>query len=60
MRWPPPVAVVYVIVLYLLGASYKSTFAINLEKIDERAQSAHDAFPEQFKTGHGYEELRRI
>ena len=47
-------AVLYAIVLFLLAASYKSTFGINIEKMDEWAKSAHDAFPDQFKTTHGY------
>jgi hypothetical protein len=49
-------AVVYAIALFLLGASYKSTFGINIEKMDEWAKSAHEAFADQFKTTHGYEE----
>jgi hypothetical protein len=43
-------AVVYAIVLFLLAASYKSTFGINIEKMNEWAKSAHDAFPDQFNT----------
>jgi hypothetical protein len=49
-------AVVYAVVLFLLIASYKSTFGINIEKMDEWAKSAHDSFSHQFKTTHGYEE----
>jgi len=49
-------AVVYAVVLFLLIASYKSTFGINIEKMDEWAKSAHDSFSRQFKTTHGYEE----
>ena len=49
-------AVVYAIVLFLLAASYQSTFGINMEKMDEWAKSAYDAFPDQFKTTHGDEE----
>ena len=49
-------AVVYAIVLLLLAGSYKSTFEINIDKMDEWAKSAHLAFPDQFKTTHGYEE----
>jgi hypothetical protein len=49
-------AVVYAIVLFLLAASYKSTFGINIQKMDEWAKSAHDAFPDLFKTTHGYED----
>lgn len=47
-------AVVYAIILILLAASYKSTFGVNVAKMDEWATSAHESFPEQFKTGHGY------
>ena len=43
-------AVVYTIVLFSLAASYKSTFGINIEKMNEWAKSAHDAFPDQFNT----------
>lgn len=49
-------AVVYAVVLFLLAASYKATFRINIEKMDEWAKSAHNAFPDQFKTTHGYDE----
>ncbi len=49
-------AVVYAVVLFLIAASYKSTFGINLATMDKWAQSAHDAFPEQFNPGHGYGE----
>jgi hypothetical protein len=49
-------AVVYAIVLFLLAASYKSTFEINLATMDKWARSAHDAFPEQFNPAHGYGE----
>lgn len=49
-------AVVYTVVLFLLAASYKSTLGINIAKMDEWAKSAHGAFPDQFKTTHGYKE----
>jgi hypothetical protein len=49
-------AVVYAVVLFLLAASYKSTFRINLATMDKWARSAHDAFPEQFNPSHGYGE----
>ena len=49
-------AVLYAVALFLLIASYKSTFGINIEKMDEWAKSAHDSFSRQFKTTHGYEE----
>jgi hypothetical protein len=49
-------AVLYAIVLFLLIASYKSTFGINIKKMDEWAKSAHDSFSRQFKTKYGYEE----
>jgi hypothetical protein len=49
-------AVVYVLVLFLLAASYKSTFGINLATMDKWARSAHDTFPEQFNPAHGYGE----
>lgn len=48
-------AAVYATMLFLLAASYKSTFGINIEKMDQWAQSAHDSFPDQFETTHGYE-----
>jgi hypothetical protein len=48
-------AIVYAVVLFLLGASYKSTFGINLRKMDKWAKSARDAFPDQFNTTHGYQ-----
>ena len=54
LAWP--MAVVYAIVIYLLAASYKSTFAIHIEKMDEWAKSAVDSFSHQFKTTHGYEQ----
>jgi len=41
-------AVVYVIVLSLLLASYKSSFGITVEKMDEWATSAQKAFSGQF------------
>jgi len=49
-------AVVYAIALVLLYASYKSSFGITAEKMDEWAKSAHDTFSAQFKPTHGYEE----
>jgi hypothetical protein len=50
-------AVVYAIVVFSLAASYKTTFGITIEKMNEWAKSAHNAFPGQFKTTHdGYEE----
>jgi hypothetical protein len=49
-------AVVYVVIWSLLVASYKSTFGVNLAKMDKWVLSAHDAFPELFQTKHGYEE----
>jgi hypothetical protein len=49
-------AVVYAVVLFLLAASYKSTFGIDLATMDKWATSAYDAFPEQFNTAHGYGE----
>jgi hypothetical protein len=49
-------AVVYAIALVLLYASYKSSFGITVEKMDEWAKSAQDTFSAQFKTTHGYEE----
>jgi hypothetical protein len=42
----------------LLAASYKSTFGINIAKMDEWAKSAQDTFSDQFKTTHGYQEWR--
>ncbi|ORV11257.1 hypothetical protein [Mycobacterium celatum] len=49
-------AAVYAIALVLLAASYKSTFGVNIETMDEWAKSAHATFPDQFKTTHGYRE----
>jgi hypothetical protein len=49
-------AIVYTVVLFLLAASYKSTFGIDLATMDKWARSAHDAFPEQFNPAHGYGE----
>jgi hypothetical protein len=49
-------AIVYTFVLFLLAASYKSTFGIDLATMDKWARSAHDAFPEQFNPAHGYGE----
>ncbi|GBE67669.1 hypothetical protein MFM001_41310 [Mycobacterium sp. MFM001] len=44
-------AAVYAIALFLLAASYKSTFGVNIETMDEWAKSAHASFPEQFREG---------
>ena len=49
-------AVVYAIALALLFASYKSSFGITAEKMDEWAKSAQNTFSAHFKTTHGYEE----
>ena len=38
-------SVVYVAVFVLLAASYKSTFGINIDTMDEWAKSAHSRFP---------------
>jgi hypothetical protein len=46
-------AVVYSLVFFLLAASYKSTFGVNIDTMDEWAKSAHISFPEQFNTTHG-------
>lgn len=46
-------AVVYAVILFLLAASYKSTFGINREKMDQWAESARESFPDQFDTTHG-------
>ncbi|MGH3634287.1 hypothetical protein [Mycobacterium sp.] len=46
-------AVVYTVVLFILAASYKATFGISIEKMDEWAKSAYGAFPDQFNTMHG-------
>jgi hypothetical protein len=46
-------AVVYAVVFFLLAASYKSTFGVNIDKMDEWAKSAHISFPEQFNATHG-------
>jgi hypothetical protein len=47
---------VYAIVFVLLAASYKSTFGVNIEKMDEWMKSARGAFPDQFNATHGYQE----
>ena len=49
-------AVVYLTVFVLLAASYKSTFGINIDKMDEWARSAHKSFPTLFRTQHSYRE----
>ena len=49
-------SVVYVAIFFLLAASYKSTFGINIDTMDEWAKSAHSSFPDLFRTRHGYRE----
>jgi hypothetical protein len=49
-------SVVYVAVFVLLAASYKSTFGINVDTMDEWAKSAHKSFPTLFRTQHSYRE----
>ena len=49
-------SVVYLTVFVLLAASYKSTFGINIDKMDEWARSAHKSFPTLFRTQHSYRE----
>ena len=49
-------AVVYAAVFVLLAASYKSTFGINIDTMDEWAKSAHISFPALFRTQHSYRE----
>jgi hypothetical protein len=49
-------SVVYAVVVVLLAASYKSTFGINIDTMDEWAKSAHASFPDQFRTQHGSRE----
>jgi hypothetical protein len=49
-------AVVYAIALVLLYSSYKASFSITAEKMDEWAKSAQNNFAAHFKTTHGYEE----
>jgi len=49
-------SVVYVAVFVLLAASYKSTFGINIDTMDEWAKSAHKSFPTLFRTQHSYRE----
>jgi hypothetical protein len=49
-------SVVYVAIFFLLAASYKSTFGINIDTMDEWATSAHSSFPDLFRTRHGYRE----
>jgi hypothetical protein len=47
-------SVVYVVVFFLLAASYKSTFGITIDTMDGWAESAHTSFPDLFKTQHKY------
>jgi hypothetical protein len=57
--WQPlagAMAVVYAILFVLLAASYKSTFGINIDTMDEWAKSAHASFPALFRTQHTYRE----
>jgi hypothetical protein len=49
-------SVVYVAIFFLLAASYKSTFGINIDTMDEWAKSAHSSFPDLFRTRHGHRE----
>jgi hypothetical protein len=49
-------SVVYVAIFFLLAASYKSTFGINIDTMDEWAKSAHSSFPDLFRNRHGYRE----
>jgi hypothetical protein len=49
-------AVVYVVALVLLYTSYKSSFDISADNLDQWAKSAQQTFSAQFKTRHGYEE----
>jgi hypothetical protein len=49
-------SVVYAAVFVLLAASYKSTFGINIDTMDEWAKSAHMSFPTLFRTQHSYRE----
>ena len=49
-------SVVYVAIFFLLAASYKSTFGINIDTMDEWAKSAHSSFPDLFRTRHDYRE----
>jgi hypothetical protein len=49
-------SVVYAVVFFLLAASYKSTFGINIDTMDEWAKSAHKSFPALFRTQHSYRE----
>jgi hypothetical protein len=49
-------SVVYAAVFVLLAASYKSTFGINVDTMDEWAKSAHTSFPTLFRTQHRYRE----
>jgi hypothetical protein len=50
--------VVYVIVLVLLYGSYKASFDISADNMDQWAKSAQQSFAAQFKARHGYEEHR--
>jgi Kef-type K+ transport system membrane component KefB len=50
-------AVVYLIALVLLYGSYKASFDISADHLDQWAKSAQQSFSAQFKTRHGYGEL---
>jgi hypothetical protein len=50
-------AVVYLIALALLYGSYKASFGISADHLDQWATSAQQSFSAQFKTRHGYGEL---
>lgn len=49
-------AVVYVAVISLLAASYKSSLAIDIDTMDAWAKSAHQSFPGLIRTRHEYRE----
>jgi hypothetical protein len=60
--WQPlawAMSIVYAVVFLLLAASYKSTFRITIDTMDEWAESAYRSFPGQFRTQHGVSEARR-
>lgn len=45
-------SVVYAVLFVVLAASYRSTFGINIDTMDEWAESAHKSFPALFRTQH--------
>ncbi len=49
--------IAYLIALVLLYGSYKASFHISADHLDQWTKSAQQSFSAQFKTRHGYDEL---